>query len=169
MILPGHVFSVVGDHRVVLYEFDSVLDTVLVPHHDPTDAAAFDGVLSKDEPKVSSRLFRYPHQTVECVDRMFVTSVVQFESAKLLQTIGQPGACWNLHIKPILDEHMSCEHNSCMKRHVGFIKSGRMQITMDYGDTAIIGPNEAFVIQPGHHGDVYGDETMVMYEFITGM
>ena len=71
MILPGHVFSVVGDHRVVLYEFDSVLDTVLVPHHDPTDAAAFDGVLSKDEPKVSSRLFRYPHQTVECVDRMF--------------------------------------------------------------------------------------------------
>jgi len=170
VIMPGHLYTVNGELPLVLYEFESVLDDIIVPQPDEDlDMEAFDGVLNRHEPGVMAKSFATPDEQVHSKGSLFVSNVALFESAKVQQVIGKPGASWARNVKPTLDEHMNCEHTSCTKRHVGFIKSGQLKVKMDFGGEVIIGPEDAFVIEPGHDAEVVGNADMVMYEFVTGL
>jgi len=164
VLLPGHKAKVLGSVPVVLFEFDSIISAVVVPHPPPSRlrASAFDGVLAvNEEPVVSHASFESsPHQ-VSAKDSFALTSTVLFESAKISKTVAKPGFNWREHIRPILESHKSCDHTSCMRRHVGFLKSGLLQISMDDGQQKVIGPGDSFVIEPGHQAMVPGNDPMV--------
>ena len=169
VIMPGHHSRVVGEQDAVLYEFESVLDKVIVPHAH-TEGLDFDGALSHDEPIIESKSFNAPDILVDSKGKMFRSSVLIFDSAKISKTTGKLGGTWAEHIRPSMDEHISCDHTSCTKRHVGFVMSGKFKVTLEEtGESATIGPGDSFVVEPGHHGEVVGTEDMIMYEFITGL
>jgi hypothetical protein len=53
----------------------------------------------------------------------------------------------------------------CQLRHLGVAQSGTMRITHDDGTEVEIGPGDTYVIEPGHHAAVVGDEPFVGFEF----
>ena len=75
------------------------------------------------------------------------------------RTIVQQGWCWSKDVKPIVGTP------SCQTHHQGVVLSGYLKITTDEGIQRIIGPGEAFDVQPGHDGCVIGDEPCVSIEF----
>ena len=54
---------------------------------------------------------------------------------------------------------------SCQKRHVGMLVSGKMKVVNDDGSEAVVSAGDAYVFEPGHDGWVIGDEPAVGYEF----
>lgn len=164
VILPGHsAWS--GDNDTVLYEFDTCLDRI-IKKHPHSDGIDFDGVLSSTDLPFSIKNFNDCDDVINGVDKMFITQINMFETAIIKKTIGKPQATWFHHIRPCLNEHVNCEHlKSCTERHVGFIKSGKLQITMDNQDEYILNPMDSFVIEPGHDAKVVSDDDVVMYGF----
>ena len=71
----------------------------------------------------------------------------------------QPGWRWSECIKPIAGT------DSCQKRHVGVVTSGRMTVKHDDGTELELASGDAYVIEPGHDAWVAGDEPFVGYEF----
>jgi hypothetical protein len=70
----------------------------------------------------------------------------------------EPGWRWSENVKPI------AQTDSCEFAHLGYILSGRMQVTMDDGTSAEIGPGDVVAIPPGHDAEVIGDEPCVMVD-----
>jgi uncharacterized cupin superfamily protein len=165
VILPGHKAKVLGTTHVVLYEFDSIMNKIVVPHPPaPSDETAFDGVLAvNEEPVVSHNSFESSPLQSSAKDDFALTSTLEFESARIIKTVAKPGFNWKDHIRPILDNHKSCEHTTCVRRHVGFLKAGLLHITMDSGQQKTIGPGDSFVIEPGHQAMVPGSDDMVRH------
>ena len=87
--------------------------------------------------------------------------------AKVVQVAGQtigrgtfePGWRWSSNIKPIAGT------DSCQVSHLGYVLSGRMEVTMDDGSTAEVGPGDVFAIPPGHDAVVIGEEACEMVDF----
>jgi hypothetical protein len=71
----------------------------------------------------------------------------------------EPGWRWSNNVKPIAGT------DSCQTYHLGYVMSGRMRITMDDGTTAECGAGDVMMIEPGHDGEVIGDEPCVTLEF----
>lgn len=71
----------------------------------------------------------------------------------------EPGWTWENNVKPIAGT------DSCRTFHFGYVLSGRMKITMDDGTEAECGPGDVMAIDPGHTGEVLGDEPCVTLEF----
>tara|TARA_B100000686_G_C16383728_1_gene758842 strand:- start:272 stop:634 length:363 start_codon:yes stop_codon:yes gene_type:complete len=71
----------------------------------------------------------------------------------------QPGWKWSECIKPAVGT------DSCQKKHVGMVQSGRIHVVNDDGSSIECGPGDAYVFLPGHDGWVVGDEECVCYEF----
>lgn len=71
----------------------------------------------------------------------------------------QPGWTWARSIKPVA----GTEH--CEKAHVGYCVSGRMDCWLTDGTRISVKPGEAYIIPPGHDGEVVGDEAFVGIEF----
>lgn len=71
----------------------------------------------------------------------------------------EPGWRWSVNVKPIAGT------DSCQTSHFGYIISGRLRITMDDGTQGEAGPGDIFVVQPGHDGEVVGDEPCVALDF----
>jgi mannose-6-phosphate isomerase-like protein (cupin superfamily) len=71
----------------------------------------------------------------------------------------EPGWRWSECIKPNVGT------DSCQKRHVGIVGSGRMMVRHDDGTEVSLGPGDAYVIEPGHDAWVDGDQPFVGYEF----
>ena len=165
VILPGHKAKVLGTKHVVLYEFDSIMSKIVVPHPPaPSDETAFDGVLAvNQEPVVAHNSFESSPLQSSAKDDFALTSTLAFESARIIKTVAKPGFNWNDHIRPILDNHKSCEHTTCIRRHVGFLKTGLLHISMDSGQQKTIGPGDSFVIEPGHQAMVPGSDDMVRH------
>jgi mannose-6-phosphate isomerase-like protein (cupin superfamily) len=67
----------------------------------------------------------------------------------------EPGWRWSQDVKPI------AQTESCQVKHLGFVLSGRLRITMDDGSQAEIGPGDAFSVPAGHDAEVVGDEPCV--------
>jgi hypothetical protein len=85
--------------------------------------------------------------------------VVDLGSAKAARLTVQPGWRWSECIKPVVGG------DSCQARHVGMITSGRMHIVHDDGTEADAGPDDVYVIEPGHDAWVVGDEPVTGFEF----
>jgi hypothetical protein len=71
----------------------------------------------------------------------------------------EPGWSWAQCIKPVVGGE------SCQLRHLGVVQSGTMRITHEDGTEVELGPGDTYVIEPGHHAAVVGDETFVGFEF----
>lgn len=67
----------------------------------------------------------------------------------------EPGWRWSSSVKPIV------KTDSCRVHHAGYVISGRMRVRMDNGEEQEYGPNEAYIVPPGHDAWIVGDETYV--------
>jgi hypothetical protein len=85
--------------------------------------------------------------------------VVNIGGATIGRGTFEPGWRWSADVKPIAGT------DSCEVSHLGYVLSGRMEIEMDDGSKAEIGPNQAFAIPPGHDAVVVGDEPCEMVDF----
>jgi hypothetical protein len=94
---------------------------------------------------------RTPPKTNVAVVRMGSTSAARFNL--------DPGWSWAECIKPIVGT------DNCQLRHVGLCQSGAMQIKHEDGTEQQITAGEAYVIEPGHHASVVGNEPFVGFEF----
>ncbi len=72
-----------------------------------------------------------------------------------------PGWHWSTDVKPIAGT------DNCQVRHVGYMVSGRLGVTMADGAEQEIGSGEAYVIEPGHDATVVGNVPVVAVEFST--
>lgn len=70
-----------------------------------------------------------------------------------------PGWHWAESVKPIVHTE------SCQATHRGYVFSGWMHVEMEDGTTRDIGPNETYLIPPGHDAWILGDEPCVVIEF----
>lgn len=82
------------------------------------------------------------------------------------ETVGraqlEPGWRWSDHVRPVAGTDW------CLVRHVGYLLSGRMGVTMASGRTAEAGPGDVVVIDGDHDGWVVGDEPCVMLDWSGG-
>ena len=106
---------------------------------------------------VEKREFDSPDET-RTPDKMQV-NVVRLGGTTAARFSMEPGWSWADSVKPVAGTE-SCQHH-----HIGVVQSGRMKVTHDDGTVVEIGPGDAYVIQPGHHAEIVGDEQFVGFEF----
>ena len=85
--------------------------------------------------------------------------VVELGNVTAMKITLEPGWRWSECIKPVAGTE------SCQKRHVGMLVSGKMKVVNDDGSEAVVNAGDAYVFEPGHDGWVVGDEPAVGYEF----
>ena len=85
--------------------------------------------------------------------------VVELGNVTAMKITLEPGWRWSECIKPVVGTE------SCQKRHVGMLVSGKMKVVNDDGSEAAVSAGDAYVFEPGHDGWVVGDEPVVGYEF----
>ena len=85
--------------------------------------------------------------------------IVKFEGSMVSLGTFQPGWHWADHVQPI------AKTDSCQVLHRGYVLSGRLHVVMEDGTEGEYGPNDAYIVPPGHDGWVVGDEPCVFVEF----
>lgn len=85
--------------------------------------------------------------------------VITLGDTKVARLTLQPGWRWSECIKPIVGT------DSCQARHVGTIVGGSMHVVHDEGTEMDFGPEDAYVIEPGHDAWVAGNEPVESFEF----
>ena len=85
--------------------------------------------------------------------------VVELGNVTAMKITLEPGWRWSECIKPVVGTE------SCQKRHVDMLVSGKMKVVNDDGSEAVVSAGDAYVFEPGHDGWVIGDEPAVGYEF----
>lgn len=75
------------------------------------------------------------------------------------RTVLEPGWRWSTHMRP----HAGTEW--CQSRHCGVMLSGRLGVMFEDGTEAEFGPDDVYLIPPGHDGWVIGDEPTVAIEW----
>jgi mannose-6-phosphate isomerase-like protein (cupin superfamily) len=87
--------------------------------------------------------------------------IVRVGASSIARLSLQPGWHWAEDVKPIAGTE------TCQVRHVGYLVSGRMQVTTEDGTQLDIGPGESYVIEPGHDAEVVGQDELIALEFAT--
>jgi hypothetical protein len=85
--------------------------------------------------------------------------VARAGAGRVKRMIYPPGFRWSTDMKSIVGTDL------CMHAHVGFLARGRIQIR--YGDGCVkdFTAPQVVAIDPGHDGNVVGDEPAVLIEF----
>jgi class 3 adenylate cyclase len=109
-------------------------------------------------PGLTSKRFDEPDEVVTLP--LAREEVVILGEVHLGRTTHEPGWSWGEHVKPVAGTP------SCLFHHQGFVVSGRMQFETDDGVVRILGPGDAFDVQPGHNARVVGDEPCVTIDFV---
>jgi class 3 adenylate cyclase len=109
-------------------------------------------------PGLISKRFEEPDEVVALP--LAREEIVTLGEVHLGRTTHQPGWSWSEHVKPVAGTQ------SCLHHHQGFVVSGRVQIETDDGAVRILGPGDAFDVQPGHDARVVGDEPCVTINFL---
>ncbi len=108
---------------------------------------------------ISTKSFDSPDETrTPDKTRMEVVDLGGIKAARLT---AQPGRRWSECIKPVVGG------DSCQIRHLGVVQSGRIHIAHADGTEAVLGPGDAYIIEPTHDAWVVGDGPFVAYEFDT--
>jgi hypothetical protein len=89
------------------------------------------------------------------------SDIVHVGESTIARLTLQPGWHWGDDVKPLAGT------DSCQLRHVGYLVSGRLKVTMDDGTETTNEAGRAYVIEPGHDAWTVGDETVVALEFAT--
>ncbi|MER5731560.1 cupin domain-containing protein [Streptomyces sp. NPDC002138] len=85
--------------------------------------------------------------------------LLETEGGPVGRAVFEPGWRWSEHIKPLAGTE------SCEAAHTGYIVSGRMNIAMDSGESAEVGPGDFIQIAPGHDAWVVGEEPCVALDW----
>ncbi len=83
--------------------------------------------------------------------------VVVLESVAVGQGEYLPGWRWS--------EHAGSQSGKNSEAHVGYILKGRMIIRGADGKETLVGPGDAFEVQPDHDAWVVGDESCIAFDF----
>jgi ketosteroid isomerase-like protein len=78
--------------------------------------------------------------------------------ATFLKGTFEPGWRWSTDVAPIAGT------TSCQVRHLGYVISGRMTVTMDDGTEITISEGDSFDLPAGHDAYVVGDQPCVMID-----
>ncbi len=108
-------------------------------------------------PRLQRKSFTSPDEV-----RSFATGrvdVVQLDETTIGRFALQPGWRWSRDVKPVVGTR------SCQQRHVGYVMSGSIRVTMDDGTELVIGRGDGYEIPPGHDVLVLGDEPFESIEF----
>ena len=76
--------------------------------------------------------------------------VVELGNVTAMKITLEPGWRWSECIKPVVGTE------SCQKRHVGMLVSGKMKVVNDDGSEAVVSAGDAYVFEPGHDGWLSG-------------
>ena len=98
-----------------------------------------------------------PDQTTTPFENGKIETVTVAGITLMRETL-QPGWRWSEHVKPV------AKTESCQKRHLKYIVSGRQKIVMNDGTEVELVPGDFAVIEPGHDAWVVGDEPNVLLE-----
>jgi hypothetical protein len=85
--------------------------------------------------------------------------VVNVSGHPVLYGTFEPGWRWSQDVKPI------AKTDSCQGTHLLYCISGRMQVQMEDGSEAELGPGDVAAIEPGHDAWVVGDEPCISVDF----
>lgn len=88
-----------------------------------------------------------------------VVDVLSTPNGTVARMVLQPGWTWESSIKPIVGT------DSCQAAHLGIVVSGQIKIMPDDGDEMMFGPGAVYMLMPGHHAEVIGQDEFVAYEF----
>jgi len=78
---------------------------------------------------------------------------------RVKRMIYPPGFKWSTDIRP----HVGTDY--CMHAHVGFLISGRIDVTYADGCVEVYEGPHIVAVAPGHDGHVVGNEPAVLIEF----
>lgn len=108
---------------------------------------------------IATKNLNSPDRTTTPFEKGKVETVTVAGVTLLRETL-QPGWKWSVHVKPIV------KTDSCQKRHLKYIISGRQKVVMEDGTEVELVPGDFAVIEPGHDAWVVGDEPNVLLEMI---
>ncbi len=106
---------------------------------------------------IETKSLNSPDQTTTPFEKVKIETVTVAGITLLRETL-QPGWKWSEHVKP------KVKTDSCQKRHLKYIISGRQKVVMDDGTEVELAPGDLSVIEPGHDAWVVGDEPNVLLE-----
>ncbi len=106
---------------------------------------------------IDRKNFNSPDETKTPFEKGKIETVTVAGVTLLRETL-QPGWKWSEHVKP------NVKTNSCQKRHLKYIVSGRQKVVMDDGTEVELVPGDFAVIEPGHDAWVVGDDPNVLFE-----
>ena len=90
---------------------------------------------------------------------MGTVEVVKAGGITVSRSTFQPGWRWSEHVKPKVGG------DSCQVLHHSFVTSGRLHVRMEDGSEQEFGPDDIWIIPPGHDAWVVGDEPVVALDF----
>jgi class 3 adenylate cyclase len=85
--------------------------------------------------------------------------VIRLEDVTIGRFMMQPGWSWSGQVKPIV------RTQSCQLRHLGYVMSGTLKVTMDDGTVLVIERGDGYQIPPGHDAEIVGAEPFDAVEF----
>lgn len=100
-----------------------------------------------------------PDQTTTPFENGKIENVTVAGVTLMRETL-QPGWKWSENVKPV------AKTESCQKRHLKYMISGRQKIVMNDGTEVELVPGDFAVIEPGHDAWVVGDEPNVLLEMV---
>lgn len=106
---------------------------------------------------IETKSLNFPDQTTTPFEKGEIETVTVAGVTLLRETL-QPGWKWSEHVKP------KVKTDSCQKRHLKYIISGRQKVVMNDGTEVELVPGDFAVIEPGHDAWVVGNEPNVLLE-----
>ncbi len=85
--------------------------------------------------------------------------IVQLDDTTIGRFRLNAGWCWSKDIAPVV------RTRSCQIRHIGFVLSGSLRVTMEDGTQLLIQAGDCYEIPPGHDVLVLGDDPWDSIEF----
>ena len=106
---------------------------------------------------IETKSLNSPDQTTKPFEKVKIETVTVAGVTLLRETL-EPGWKWSEHVKPVV------KTDSCQKRHLKYIISGRQMVVMNDGTKIELTPGDFSVIEPGHDAWVVGDEPNILLE-----
>ena len=109
---------------------------------------------------ITTKSLNSPDSTTTPFEKGKIETVTVAGVTLLRETL-QPGWKWSEHVKP------NVKTDSCQKRHLKYIISGKQKVVMNDGTEVELVPGDFAVIEPGHDAWVVGDEPNVLLEMVS--
>ena len=107
--------------------------------------------------EIESKNLGSPEETIDLPG--VIEEIVDLGDMTVARATMEPGWRWSTHVRP----HVGGDW--CQARHVGVVLSGRFGVQLEDGTTREFGPDDVYVIPPGHDGYAIGHERCVVIEW----